>query len=252
MMKYIFALLAIAATSQVFPKKNFIESNVTLCISRQLSVMSVSQGWACSLTLSWLWARSSMRLCTITTATTVSVDMKADMYADDVTLCLGDACFVDAFILDWLPAVLAEFVSGQADAVCQNLGICSAVKEVSCADCSTTVHNLAKWLESEEQVVLQVAFLQEGGCAGEEQCSSDVEENYPDMIKHTSQNFIVAVATDTLCSTFCAEPTTTAAPETTMGGETTTMGAETTTMGEESTTMGEETTTMVAEETTTA
>ena len=66
-----------------------------------------------------------MRLCTITTATTLSVDMKADMYL--IIFCQGEACFVDAFILDWLPAVLAEFVSGQADAVCQNLGICSAV-----------------------------------------------------------------------------------------------------------------------------
>ena len=141
-----------------------------------------------------------MRLCTITTATTLSVDMKADMYL--IIFCQGEACFVDAFILDWLPAILAEFVSGQADAVCQNLGICSAVREVTCAECSSTVHNLAKWLESEEQVVLQVAFLQDGVCAEDAACGGDVEDNYPDMMKHTAQNFIVAVATDTLCSTF--------------------------------------------------
>ena len=162
---------------------------------------------------------------------------------DADVMCLDEACFVDSFIQDWLPAVLPEFVSGQAEAVCQNLGLCSA-REVSCQECSSTVHSLAKWLESEEQVVLQVTFLQEGVCAGDAVCGGDVEENYPDMMKHTAQNFIVAVATDTLCITFCEEPTTTGAPETTtMGGETTTMGGETTTMGEETTTMGEETTT---------
>ena len=64
-----------------------------------------------------------------------------------------DPCFIDQFVGDWLPPVLNEFVAGQAETVCTNLGICSAgVREVSCDDCTSTLHNLAKWLESEEQV----------------------------------------------------------------------------------------------------
>ena len=110
---------------------------------------------------------------------------------------------MDSFLNDWLPAVLNEFVAGQAEAVCTNLGVCGVIRDVTCEECLTTLHNLAKWLESEEQLVQHVAFLQEGGCGGDEQCGNDVAENYPDMMKHTAQNFIVAFADDVLCFNFC-------------------------------------------------
>ena len=71
----------------------------------------------------------------------------------------GAPCFIDDFIIDWLPAVLNEFVAGQAEAVCTNLGICSAAKEVSCHDCTKTLHNLADWLDSEEQVKFQCIVI---------------------------------------------------------------------------------------------
>ena len=57
------------------------------------------------------------------------------------------------------------------------------------------------------KVILQVAFLQETVCGGEEQCGMDVADNYPDMMKHTAQNFIVAIATEQLCMSFCEATT---------------------------------------------
>ena len=53
------------------------------------------------------------------------------------------------------------------------------------------------------QIVLHVAFLQAGLCAGDEECGSRVADNYPDLMKHTAQNFIVAFADDVLCFNFC-------------------------------------------------
>jgi len=132
----------------------------------------------------------------------------------------GAPCLIDDFIIDWLPAVLNEFVAGQAEAVCTNLGICSAPKEVSCHDCTKTLHNLANWLDSEEQMIEHVAFLQEGQCAGDDECAGNVEEYYSHYMRETCQNFIVAQATEQLCAPFCETPETTEA-ETTMGTETT-------------------------------
>merc|ERR1712227_842377 len=65
-----------------------------------------------------------------------------------------DPCYIQDFVNDWFPAVLDNFVGGAAQDVCSNLG--------ACAECTTGLHALSKWLESEEQVVQHVAFLPEG------------------------------------------------------------------------------------------
>merc|ERR1712012_231477 len=124
-----------------------------------------------------------------------------------------DPCYIDQFINDWLPPVLTEFVAGQGETVCSNLGLCGVIRSVTCEECLNTLHALARWLESEEQIVLHVAFLQAGLCAGDEECGSRVADNYPDLMKHTAQNFIVAFADDVLCFNFC-QTTPTEAPAT--------------------------------------
>ena len=46
-----------------------------------------------------------------------------------------------------------------------------------------------------------------GSCAGDEDCGGNVADNYPDMIKHATQNFIVPHAIPVLCEEFCDAPT---------------------------------------------
>eukprot|EP00091_Calanus_sinicus_P023646 TRINITY_DN809_c0_g1_i3.p1 TRINITY_DN809_c0_g1~~TRINITY_DN809_c0_g1_i3.p1 ORF type:complete len:130 (-),score=46.71 TRINITY_DN809_c0_g1_i3:131-520(-) len=113
------------------------------------------------------------------------------------------------FVNDWFPAVLDEFVAAAAADVCTTLGACSqaAVREVTCQDCQTGVHDLSKWLEMEDQVVQHVRFLQEGVCAGDDECVGAVADWYPDMNKHTNQNFIVH-QDGVLCADQCEAPTT--------------------------------------------
>ena len=65
------------------------------------------------------------------------------------------------------------------------------------------MHELSKWLEMEDQVVQHVSFLQEGLCAGDADCLGAVADWYPDMNKHTTQNFIVPHATPVLCADLC-------------------------------------------------
>ena len=65
------------------------------------------------------------------------------------------------------------------------------------------VHTLSKWLESEEQVVQHVAFLQEVVCTGDGECAGAVADWYLDMIKHATHNFRIPHATPVLCSQLC-------------------------------------------------
>ena len=118
-----------------------------------------------------------------------------------------DPCYIQDFVNNWFPAVLDNFVGGAAQDVCTNLGACAGgnvtLREVTCAECTTGLHALSKWLESEEQVVQHVAFLQEGVCTGCGECAGAVADWYPDMIKHATQNFLTPHATPVLCSQFC-------------------------------------------------
>ena len=72
----------------------------------------------------------------------------------------------------------------------------------TCAECTTGLHTLSKWLESEEQVVQHVAFLQEVVCTGDGECAGAVADWYPDMIKHSTHNFLTLPVTPVLCSQF--------------------------------------------------
>ena len=130
-----------------------------------------------------------------------------------------DPCYITEFVNDWFPAVLDNFVAGQAADVCAEFGACSqaAVREVTCEECETGVHSLSKWLEREDQVVQHVAFLQEGLCAGDADCQGGVADWYPDMNKHATQNFIVPHAIPVLCADLCTE--TTSADTTMYAGE---------------------------------
>merc|ERR1712126_413118 len=122
-----------------------------------------------------------------------------------------DPCLVPDFVNSWFPAVLDNFVGGAAQDVCITLERCNAtvaVREVTCKDCESGVHDLSKWIESEEEVVKHVAFLQEGVCAGDGECAGNVADNYPDMNKHACQNFIVGEAMPVICSEFCDATTT--------------------------------------------
>ena len=124
---------------------------------------------------------------------------------------LDDPCYITDFVYEWFPAVLDQFVGGAAQDVCTTLGACSADNSTTngtattCDEGSNGLHDLSKWLESEEQVVEHVRFLQEGLCAGDGDCVDIVAENYPDMNKHATQNFIVPDAIPVLCDGFCSE-----------------------------------------------
>ena len=73
----------------------------------------------------------------------------------------------------------------------------------TCAECTTGLHTLSKWLESEEQVVQHVAFLQEVVCTGDGECAGAVADWYLDMIKHATHKFLILHATPVLCSQLC-------------------------------------------------
>merc|ERR1712227_533181 len=125
-----------------------------------------------------------------------------------------DPCLVPDFVNSWFPAVLENFVGAAAQDVCVNLGFCNAtiaIREITCDNCEKGIHDMSRWLESEEEVVKHIAFLQEGVCAGDGECAGAVADWYPDMIKHATQNFIVPHVTPVLCEQFrnpTAGPTT--------------------------------------------
>merc|ERR1712126_52428 len=183
-MKSIFAVLALVATSQAIPQSR---ATCEECVSGVSSFPSEIAA--------------------------MSGEMEEDLTGH---FCHqpDDPCLVPDFVNSWFPAVLENFVGSAAQDVCINLGYCNAtiaIREITCDNCEKGIHDMSRWLESEEEVVKHVAFLQEGVCAGDAECSGNVADNYPDMNKHACQNFIVDKFIPSYCSQYC-DATTSMAP----------------------------------------
>ena len=137
----------------------------------------------------------------------------------------------ETFTTDWFPSVLDYFVKKEAQNICGTLPSCSESSSrgfsdemTDClADCLGQYESLTNWLNEEEKINEQIAYLNSTQCNDGnddhyKSCRQDLDQYYPGMA-NTSEYFIQSEISVELCENFCKSKvstttTTTAAPTT--------------------------------------